>query len=921
MRFSRRAADNWRREVPGARWFKADLHIHTIDDHPGGRAKMPNGLKGDPTSPEFQERYARRFLQALVKKGIQVAGLTPHSPFANGTSNSSTVWKIVEEWNEGNDDDGVPFREKIYALFPGFEPSFNEGKDGLHFLFLFDPEIGLDYFFKVFNLIMGGITPWKDGRLQLSGKRADEGFKQITEFHERECLENNTGNEIWSHLVLASHVDNNKGLLTAKKSQVLQLFDHTAIAGLELGGNKNPEEVMRERSWLPKGMREHGQAFFHGGDVYSLEDIGRRFTWIKLAVPRIEALRQAFVASDSRMRMGFETGEDGKLQPISDSPDENHQNRPWLRTVTITGGISFFGGEDDHKSRETQFSFSPDLTCIIGGSMTGKSTILDGLRIYTGAEMPVDRLVSKQVEARGNLFSAGSSKIEIDCPGQDPTAPLSKRWPAYFFSQNELQRLTQADVAIEDILARLDSAEIEDIECRSEQLRDLDRQMIEIMKQIEQSDERIAEAEQALNRAEKADEEMTVYKEAGFRRFQQANRDRLTWTNRHSEAINLRKDLLSVFNRHSDVEELSEVDTEQLKLIEVDFDAQDISERWERIVERMKKVIDETSHWIADVQKVIAAMDENELKIREELERNLSKQGLSMTKLQEIKMLSRQAAFRSNYAKAHETESGKRDRLYDDLRRKRETRLIVLKEQREAFDRVIERIQQKFGERIRVRRVENGDFKPLEKYLLGLKLKGVSRWWNDLLPDKKPSPEDLVTCIASGTLDKIGMSDAVQYSFTEMIPASKNLMLVALRCPDRYLLEYRLEGNEYRSLNELSGGKKISLLLSLLLETNDSRPLVIDQPEDELDNRFLSESVLPALKRLRGRRQVIVATHNANIVVNGDADMVIQLDADADHGWIACAGTIEEPVVRDAIVRSVDGGKEAFRLRRRKYGF
>ena len=60
---------------------------------------------------------------------------------------------------------------------------------------------------------------------------------------------------------------------------------------------------------------------------------------------------------------------------------------------------------------------------------------------------------------------------------------------------------------------------------------------------------------------------------------------------------------------------------------------------------------------------------------------------------------------------------------------------------------------------------------------------------------------------------------------------------------------------------------------------------------------------------------------DANIVVNGDADMVILLEATANHGRVACSGAIEEPAVRDAIVRTVDGGEEAFRLRRRKYGF
>ena len=113
----------------------------------------------------------------------------------------------------------------------------------------------------------------------------------------------------------------------------------------------------------------------------------------------------------------------------------------------------------------------------------------------------------------------------------------------------------------------------------------------------------------------------------------------------------------------------------------------------------------------------------------------------------------------------------------------------------------------------------------------------------------------------------------------------------------------------------------MSLLLSLLLQAYDTRPLVIDQPEDELDNRFLWETVLPALRRLKGRRQVIVATHNANIVVNGDADLVVQLEADSEHGHIAISGAIEDSQVRKTIIETVDGGEKAFELRQAKYGF
>lgn len=99
---------------------------------------------------------------------------------------------------------------------------------------------------------------------------------------------------------------------------------------------------------------------------------------------------------------------------------------------------------------------------------------------------------------------------------------------------------------------------------------------------------------------------------------------------------------------------------------------------------------------------------------------------------------------------------------------------------------------------------------------------------------------------------------------------------------------------------------QVSLLLSLLLHAEVDRPLVIDQPEDELDNEYLLGTVLPSLRNLKGRRQIIFATHNPNIVVNGDADQVICLKADHECGWIHAAGAIEEPAVRRAIVDTVE---------------
>lgn len=76
------------------------------------------------------------------------------------------------------------------------------------------------------------------------------------------------------------------------------------------------------------------------------------------------------------------------------------------------------------------------------------------------------------------------------------------------------------------------------------------------------------------------------------------------------------------------------------------------------------------------------------------------------------------------------------------------------------------------------------------------------------------------------------------------------------------------------------------------MQATDRLPLGSGQPEDELDNRFLFGTILPVLKNLNGRRRVIVAAHDAYIVVNGDADLVIELEATTDRGCVANAGTI-----------------------------
>ncbi len=922
--FTRQKADNWHREVPGARWFKADLHIHTIDDHPGRRAKLPAGINGPPQSPKTISDYARRFLQSAVEHGVRVLGITPHSPRIAADADTSAVWRIVEEWNSGCDDDGIPFREKIYAVFPGFEPSLKEGQSGLHLLFLFDPEIGRDDYLKAFDLVMGGRSPWPaDGNeLRISSRDAEEAFEELRNLH-LECPKDSDGGFQWSYITLAPHIDGKKGLFGAQKAQVLGLFQFGEVAGLELGDQKLVEDTVKNRPWLRDTMEEHRQAFYHSTDAYSVDEIGNRHTWLKLANPRIEALRQAFIASDSRIRIGYERDANGGLTEIPNPPDVTMNQRPWLRSVTVSGEASFFGGSGGKPG--SRFDLSPDLTCIIGGSMTGKSTLLDGLRMYVGAPLPENSDL-KGVEERGrHRFLAGSPEVKLDCPGQDTTATPHEQWPAEFYAQNELQQLAKTPESVEDILARLVASEKQGIEDREKRLRGLDEELKGAAKRLAELGDKLADSEQAFERSQKAVEEIAAFSDAGVEKLNRISSDLRRWQQSAKAAIELAGDLDSVLDSLGAVD-LPEIDDSLADVLrdksvadrETDFRA-----RWDRIRHFIRFAKDELGAANTVTGSIVDALESHERGVRVEVDRELATHGLDGARISQLQALNVQASllksYEANFNDVRDrlaSAEGSFEKLLSDRKR-------LVKEQRRAFDRVIEMVHSQFDGRIAARRIDNGGYEPLDQFLRRLNQRGITRWWNDLKDkdEDRPTPQVLLEKLKADQLDHVGMSLAVQNTFRESIGRLKQYEIAAIRCRDLYSLEHKVDDGSYRSLDDLSGGQRVNLLLSLLLETKDERPLVIDQPEDELDNRFLFETMLPALKRLKGHRQIIVATHNANIVVNGDADLVIQLEANANRGRVELAGAIEDPDVRDAIVRTVDGGGEAFRLRQMKYGF
>ena len=129
--------------------------------------------------------------------------------------------------------------------------------------------------------------------------------------------------------------------------------------------------------------------------------------------------------------------------------------------------------------------------------------------------------------------------------------------------------------------------------------------------------------------------------------------------------------------------------------------------------------------------------------------------------------------------------------------------------------------------------------------------------------------------------------------------------------------------SEYIDFADASAGQQATALLKALLNQQGA-PLIIDQPEDDVDSK-MSPDIVQQIWKAKSHRQLIFASHNANFVVNGDAELVICCDyvrsGDQTGGQIKAMGAIDNADINEEITTVTEGGREAFKLRMEKYGF
>ncbi len=351
----------------------------------------------------------------------------------------------------------------------------------------------------------------------------------------------------------------------------------------------------------------------------------------------------------------------------------------------------------------------------------------------------------------------------------------------------------------------------------------------------------------------------------------------------------------------------------------------------------LKQLNDQTSSLLTALsalqsiaQQVESSATERLASVTENVQTALVAAGRGAGELNQFDAFARAAQHFDSFKAVLDEKNRQRDEVKNAFNEDIQRRDSLVETHRATVRAICEEVAQRFDGRVLVAVEAEGRNNALENWLLGLRNPGITRWWNS--GGSRVTTPAKLRKVAKYFVDRnedealtqcrdLGMSAAVSSSFFEQLaPWSRQLEIWALRSPDKYRIRW-VENSQEKDIDDLSGGRKVAVLLSLILESDDNTPLFIDQPEDQLDNRFLNETIIPALHRLKGKRQVVFATHSANLVVNGDADQVIVLEADANQGRVDTAGAIEMPPVKEAILRTLDGGEDAFGLRRKKYGY
>jgi ABC-type Mn2+/Zn2+ transport system ATPase subunit len=338
------------------------------------------------------------------------------------------------------------------------------------------------------------------------------------------------------------------------------------------------------------------------------------------------------------------------------------------------------------------------------------------------------------------------------------------------------------------------------------------------------------------------------------------------------------------------------------------------------------KTLEDLGRLIEGIERIKATSDKATLKLEEEarrLRKNLEdlKTGAGTAAQKVAALREKVGQLDALRSRANELDArvgevkGERAKCLSELQNMRDRRY-------QFRSRIANSLTEELGPQIEVS-VEQGGDAPAFVAVVQAAIRGSGLHYKSLAPQLAAamSPRELAEAVEENNLEAIatlsGIGEERASKVVAAITRAGTEDIITAPINDRVTMKL-LVGSEYRPTTELSTGQRCTVVLSVLLGYK-GRGLVMDQPEDHLDNAFIVGTLIEAIRRRKAQTQMILTTHNANIPVLGDADRVVLLGSDGQRGFVRHAGALLETSIVEAITSVMEGGYKAFRRRAQFY--
>lgn len=851
-----------------ASYFKCALQVN-----PSSYASY----RGEPVSEEVT--YNNEILKKCRDNGISIVGLANHG----NVDSSENLRRLLNE-------SGI-------TVFPGFEIMSAEK---VHMVCLF-PE---DRSISQLNRYLGamGLGTAERGNetssltcLQIAQKVSEAGG-------------------FW----YAAHITGDNGILKIGKLNTVWQSNLLVAAQIpDSTENVDPRYKNIINNTDPQYKRTKPPAYINACDIDKPEDLDKESatTLIKMTTPSFQNFVMAFKDPESRIRLNSEI-ENG-YQSI-------------LKKMNVYGG--YLDG--------LEIDFSDNLVTIIGGRGTGKSTIINFIR-YALNIFPKDKSRRKDFDDMidHNLGSAARIELVVESNAQfGITYTIIRRYKAEPVVQDSEGNVSSLKVS--DILPKIEiygQNEIVESVRNPEwvnsvvlRLLSIDPSVTDRIKEayaaLDDNSSEIAQLESdlAVDETQSADlpmlqEKLSFYKKAEI-----------------DSKLTVIKQLTAEESIFDQFKEIMPISPPSLSPLNIELrgdnevaELQSLSNEYNRRLESVQSAYSDLVQWIGSEYAKIrdkweTKKEEKDDEIRDALS-NIS--GIQDKTSTEIVTEYTNLLKRVNQAEPVQKRIEKNKTAIQKLSKRRNTLIELC---RKSWDEYASDVA------AQVKKINKSKLKGVvrlsvkyrqQKDALLAKLKTL-----DGIGDKSISGiaeyEDLDAFTFADDIRK-GMdwlknkyhltSATAEKIVSEFTPADIRF-IEGFIFPDQFVVELCVNG-KYKQMQSLSKGQQCTAILHVVLLENKD-PLIIDQPEDNLDNSFIAEDLIAAIRENKIKRQYIFATHNANIPVFGDAELIVSMEENEGMGIISKGGigSIDTDTVKDHVVRILEGGEAAFRMREEKYG-